>query len=369
MTPTKPSEDLHVSHTELYVSDATATAAQFVDGYGFHVYAEAARTDHGGRSRSLALRQGAVVLVLTEPLDAAHAAAGYLDRHGDGVVDIALLTSDARSAFERALSRSALPHTAPAEEDGWVTATLHSGFDDVRHTLVQPPAGDTRPGPLPGFRPVATEGATRGTTRLGTPGLTLLDHVAVSVPVGQLAPSTEWYERVFGFESIYQELMVQDKEAMDSKAVRSPSGELTFTVLSPSADHDPGHIGDFLDRHGSGGVHHLAFATEDIVRATARMREGGVAFLSTPDTYYDRLTERLDHTQHPVEALRDAGILADEDHAGQLYQIFTRTTHPRRTLFFEVVERIGAETFGNGNVRALYEAVQAERDAALQSVL
>lgn len=191
----------------------------------------------------------------------------------------------------------------------------------------------------------------------------------MSVPVGQLTPSTEWYERVFGFESVYQELMVQDKEAMDSKAVRSPSGELTFTVLAPSPDHDPGHIGDFLDRHGSGGVHHLAFATDDIVEATARMREGGVAFLSTPDTYYDRLPDRLDHTQHPVRALRDAGILADEDHAGQLYQIFTRTTHPRRTLFFEVVERIGAETFGNGNVRALYEAVQAERDASLQSVL
>ncbi|MER5601758.1 hypothetical protein [Streptomyces sp. NPDC002265] len=98
------------------------------------------------------------------------------------------------------------------------------------------------------------------------------------------------------------------------------------------------------------------------------MREGGVVFLSTPDTYYDRLPDRLVHTHHPVAALRGAGILADEDHAGQLYQIFTRTIHPRRTLFFEVVERIGAsaESFGNGNVRALYEAVQAERDATVQ---
>jgi 4-hydroxymandelate synthase len=366
MSHTHHSEDLHVSHTEMYVSDITAITAQFVDGYGFQVYAEAARTDHGGRSRSLALRQGSIVLVLTQPLDEAHAAAGYLDRHGDGIVDIALLTSDARSVFEVAVSRSALPHTAPVEEDGWGTAVVHSGFDDVRHTFVQPPAGDgAQPGPLPGFRPVAAQEGSRGRT----PGLTLLDHVAVSVPIGQLARSTQWYERVFGFESVYEELMVQDKEAMDSKAIRSPSGELTFTVLSPSPDHDPGHIGDFLERHGSGGVHHLAFATENIVEATARMREGGVAFLSTPDTYYDRLPDRLDHTHHPVAALRNAGILADEDHAGQLYQIFTRTTHPRRTLFFEVVERIGAESFGNGNVRALYEAVQAERDASLQSAL
>ncbi|SEN18807.1 4-hydroxymandelate synthase [Actinacidiphila rubida] len=366
MPSTSAFDDLHVSHTEMYVSDVTAVARQFTDGYGFHVHAEAERTDHGGRSRSLALRQGAVVLVLTQPLDDAHAAAGYLDRHGDGVVDIALRTSDARAAFDGALSRSALPHTAPSEDRGWTTAVLHSGFDDVRHTLVQAPARDgAQPGPLPGFSPVAPGIEARG----GTPGLTLLDHVAVSVPVGQLAPSTEYYERVFGFESVYQELMVQDKEAMDSKAVRSPSGELTFTVLAPSPDHDAGHIGDFLERHGSGGVHHLAFATGDIVEATAWMTEGGVAFLSTPDTYYDRLPGRLDHTRHPIAALRDAGILADEDHAGQLYQIFTRTTHPRRTMFFEVVERIGAETFGNGNVRALYEAVQAERDASLQSVL
>ena len=366
MTHADQFEDLHVSHTEIYVADVTTSAERFVDGYGFQVYAEATRTDHGGRSQSLALRQGSIVLVLTQPLDASHAAAGYLDRHGDGVVDVALLTGDARSALENAVSRSAQPRTAPVEEDGWVTAVVDSGFDDVRHTFVQPPVGDdAQPGPLPGFRPVALQETTGGRT----PGLTLLDHVAVSVPVGQLAPSTEWYERVFGFESIYEELMIQDKEAMDSKAVRSPSGELTFTVLAPSPDHDPGHIGDFLDRHGSGGVHHLAFATGDIVEATVRMRESGVAFLSTPDAYYDRLPGRLDHTQHPIAALRDAGILADEDHAGQLYQIFTRSIHPRRTLFFEVVERIGAESFGNGNVRALYEAVQAERDATPQGAL
>ncbi|MET9465721.1 4-hydroxyphenylpyruvate dioxygenase [Streptomyces sp. NPDC006544] len=351
---------LNVSHVELYVTDAIAAAEAFTHGYGFQIYATAERTGPHRASRSLALRTGDVILVVTQGLDADHPAAVYTARHGDGIADIALTAPDVRAAFADAVSREATVLAEPAEADGWVTAVLGAGFDDVRHTFVQRPAGAEAHGvplPLPGFEPVAELLPVPAEA----PALTLLDHVAVTVQMGELAASTDYYERVFGYRAIYEELMVQGREAMDSKAVRSPVGDITFTVLAPSPEYEAGHIGDFLQRHGSGGVHHLAFATEEIVETVARLNKRGVAFLSTPDTYYDALAGRLDLNRHSLEELRAAGILADEDHAGQLFQIFTRTVHPKRTLFFEIIERMGADTFGGGNVRALYEAVQAEK--------
>ncbi|MGC9501626.1 4-hydroxyphenylpyruvate dioxygenase [Streptomyces sp. WG7] len=359
MTDTAPAAPLRVGHVELYVTDAEAAAAAFTDGYGFQVCATAERGGPEGASRSLALRQGDIVLVVTQALDDRHPAAAYVARHGDGIADIALTARDAREAFADAVSRSATPLAEPAEREGWVTAVIAAGFDDVRHTLVQRPAGDTDAAvPLPGFEPVA------GSAASGEPapvGLTVLDHVAVSVPMGRLAETTGYYERVFGYESVYEELMVQGTEAMDSKAVRSPAGDLTFTVLAPSPEHDAGHIGDFLERHGSGGVHHLAFATTDIIGTVDRMLERGIVFLGTPDTYYDRLEQRLQLNRHSIAELRKGRILADEDHGGQLFQIFTRTVHPKRTVFYEIIERAGADSFGGGNVRALYDAVQAEK--------
>ncbi|MEV7014967.1 4-hydroxyphenylpyruvate dioxygenase [Streptomyces sp. NPDC093991] len=359
MTDHTPATALRVSHVELYVTDAEAAASAFVDGYGFQVCATAERGGGPeGASRSLALRQAGIVLVVTQALDDTHPAAAFVARHGDGIADIALSAADAREAFADAVSRSAVPLAEPAERDGWVTAAVAAGFDDVRHTLVQRPAGHTDTAvPLPGFEPVAEPAEASGEPV----GLTVLDHVAVSVPMGQLAESTGYYERVFGYASVYEELMVQGTEAMDSKAVRSPAGDLTFTVLAPSPEHDAGHLGDFLERHGSGGVHHLAFATPDIVTAVDRMLERGIVFLGTPDTYYDRLEQRLKLNRHSMAELRKARILADEDHGGQLFQIFTRTVHPRRTVFYEIIERAGADSFGGGNVRALYDAVQAEK--------
>ncbi|MEU2238758.1 4-hydroxyphenylpyruvate dioxygenase [Streptomyces sp. NPDC018338] len=361
--PANPSlSSLLVSHVELYVTDARAAAEAFTGGYGFQVFATAERRGAEGASRSLALRQGGIVLVVTQALDAAHPAAAYTAVHGDGIADIALTTADVRAAYADATARGATSQAAPADHDGgWATARIGAGFDDVRHTLVQRPHPGAEahgtPLPLPGFAPVPELAPPAAES----PALTVLDHVAVTVKTGELAASTGYYERVFGFESVYEELMVQGKEAMDSKAVRSPAGDLTFTVLAPSPDHQAGHIGDFLARHGSGGVHHLAFATENIVETVARLDKRGIVFLSTPDAYYEALAARLDLSRHSIEELREPGILADEDHAGQLFQIFTRTVHPQRTLFYEIIERIGADTFGGGNVRALYEAVQAEK--------
>lgn len=349
--------DLTLSHTELYVENLDRAVAEFSEGYGFVPFAHAEPGGPGGAARSVALRQGDIVLVVTQALDESHPAAAFVARHGDGVADIALVCRDVRAAVAEAVRRSAEVLAEPAERDGFVTAVLAGGFDDIRHTLVQ------RPGGAPGFSlPGFTE---RPHTAGGEGELSALDHVAITVEAGRLASATAYYERVFGYRGVYEELMVKGREAMDSKAVRSPAGDVTFTVLAPSPDHDPGHIGDFLNHHGGGGVHHLAFATDDIIRAVTRLTGSGVDFLATPDTYYDQLRRRIEPVRHTPEELHGAQVLADEDHDGQLFQIFTRSTHPRRTLFYEIIERAGAGTFGGGNVRALYEAVQSEKAAGL----
>lgn len=193
---------LLVSHVELYVNDARAAAEAFTVGYGFQVFATAERTSTTGAegaSRSLALRQGDIVLVVTQALDDTHPAAAYTAAHGDGTADIALTTTDVRAVFAEATARGAIPQAEPADHaGGWVTARVAAGFDDVRHTLVQrPPAGAEAHGtplPLPGFAPVAELALPAAES----PALTVLDHVALTVRTGELATSSGYYERVFG---------------------------------------------------------------------------------------------------------------------------------------------------------------------------
>jgi 4-hydroxymandelate synthase len=147
---------------------------------------------------------------------------------------------------------------------------------------------------------------------------------------------------------------------MDSVVVQSPSQQVTFTLIEPDRDRQPGQIDDFLSWHAGAGVQHIAFATDDIVAAVGRLADHGVRFLGTPDTYYDALEARVGHLDAPLEELRRLGVLVDRDHWGQLLQIFTESMHVRRTLFLEIIERRGALTFGSGNIKALYAAKQRE---------
>jgi 4-hydroxymandelate synthase len=151
-------------------------------------------------------------------------------------------------------------------------------------------------------------------------------------------------------------------QAMNSKVVQSRSREVTLTLIEPDTSRTPGQIDRFLKNHGGPGVQHVAFRSLNIVRSVRTMRSNGAEFLKTPSAYYRLLADRLELSRYTAADLGELGILADEDHAGQLFQIFTRSTHPRGTVFVEVIERLGATTFGSGNIRALYEAVEAEQD-------
>ncbi len=295
---------------------------------------------------------------MTSALSEDHQAADYVRRHGDGVAVIAVAVPDARAAFAEAVERGAAPLAPPEvlERDGArVTFASVSGFGDVAHRFVarQPADGPFAPG-------VITE-ATPASAASGL--LNEVDHIAVCLPAGELARTTRRYQEVFGFAEIFEERIIVGNQAMDSKVVQSPSGKVTLTIIEPDTTRDPGQIEEFVRAHGGAGVQHIAFLCADITAAVRAIASRGVRFLPTPASYYEILTARLGPVGIPLQDLRELNILADRDRWGVMLQIFTESRHPRRTLFYELIDRRGARTFGSNNIKALYEAVERQRAA------
>jgi 4-hydroxymandelate synthase len=336
-------DGMSVDHVELYVADLAQSCRWLSDGYGFGVYADSGASAAG--VRSIALGHDEIRLLLTSAQGNDHPAAAYVDEHGDGVAGIALRVADAAAAFDEALRGGASPVAGPCEADGVVTAKI-MGFGAVVHTFVQRAAGLGERG-LPGLALVATEPDAAGV------GLSGVDHFAVCLEAGQLVPTVGFYEQALGFRTIFGERIVVGAQAMDSRVVQSSSGGVTLTLIEPDVTREPGQIDSFLKNHGGAGIQHIAFSTDDIVRTVGRMAADGVQFLSAPDAYYALLGERFHLARHSVDALRALDVLVDQDPYGQLFQIFTRSVHPRGTLFIEIIERSGARTFGSGNIKAL----------------
>ncbi|MEV0124847.1 4-hydroxyphenylpyruvate dioxygenase [Streptomyces sp. NPDC050703] len=353
-TAENPLADLSIDHVEMYVEDLEAARSSWVDGYGFTVVGTGTFADH----RGVALRQGRITLVLTQATSEQHPASAYVMGHGDGVADIVLRTADPEAAYRAALARGALAHREPERHTGGgpaVTAAVR-GFGDVVHTLVQRAPGEG-PGLPVGYVPVPP--APGGPAR--DAGLSELDHVAVCLNAGDLGPMVDYYCRALGFRDIFQERIVVGAQAMESTAVQSASGTVTLTLIEPDTSAASGQIDEFLKSHQGAGVQHLAFSAHDAVDSVRDLGARGVGFLRTPSSYYDLLGRRVALSAERLADLRATNVLAAEDHDGQLFQIFTASTHPRGTLFFEIIERRGAETFGSANIKALYEAVELER--------
>lgn len=342
-------DDLTVDYTEFYVADIPAAMRWLSDGYGLEPVAAMPQS----RARSVGLGLGGIRVVLTEPAGPDHRGAAYLARHGEGVADIALGVRDAAAAFGEAVRRGATPVAAPAVRDGVVTATI-VGFGDVTHTFVQRP-DDQASWQLPGLRPLSQAPADVGT------GLEDVDHFAVVLHPGQLDQTAEFYQRVLDFELIFHDRIVVGDQAIITTALQSRSGALTYTLIEPDPTRAPGHVYEFLRSHGGAGVQHIAFRTGDILKSVDSLASRGVEFLPAPAQYYRLLADRLTPVGYSVTELRERSILVDQDHDGQLLQIFTRSVHPRNTIFLEIIERMGARSFGNGNIKALYEAVERQR--------
>ncbi|MEV0457621.1 4-hydroxyphenylpyruvate dioxygenase [Catellatospora methionotrophica] len=351
--PAHPFAGLTVDHVEFYVADLQAATRYFVDGYGFAVHGMSDTSNPQADTASVALGSHQIRIILTTPLRDDHPGAAYLENHGDGVADIAMRVDDVAACFAETVRRGGRPVSPPTRHGGTVLATV-GGFGDVVHTLVQrDPGADERV--LPWLAPVVPSAAERG------PGLLAMDHFAICLESGQLEPTVDFYRETLDFDMIFTEHIVVGAQAMNSKVVQSRTGAITFTLIEPDVSRTPGQIDDFIKHHGGAGVQHIAFNTDDIVSAVAAMGARGVEFLRTPAAYYRLLRERITPVRHSTGDLQERNILLDEDHHGQLFQIFTRSAHPRNTLFMEIIERVGAQTFGSRNIQALYEAVELQR--------
>ncbi len=346
-----------IDHIELYAGDAVAVAQSLCAAYGFRVYG------HGGPEtgllgqRSILVGQGDIRMLLTSGLHQDHPASKFVARHGDGVAVVAFRTGSAAAAYTGALAAGGLAVREPRSwenETGCVVTAEVAGFGDVVYRFVE------RRGRRAEFQPCAI--AMEPGAAAGADGdlLRVIDHMAVCVPAGELDSTVAFHEQVFGFTVTFGEYIEVGEQGIMSKVVQSPSGGVTFTILQPDLSRRAGQIDDFLAWHGGAGAQHVAFLTEDIVRAVAACANRGVEFAVTPANYYDMLAARLGATDIPVEALRPLGILVDRDHWGQMYQIFAKSTHIRRTYFLELIDRHGARTFGTNNIPALYAAKERE---------
>lgn len=348
-----------VDHLEFYVEDLDRWAGELCGTFGFEIAGSGGPDTGLTGCRSLLLVQGEIRIVLTTALGSGHPAADYVRQHGDGLAVVAMTVDDVPGTFGAAVTRGAAPLAPPAvaERDGArVTFAAVDGFGDVAHRFV---ARDAPQAPFgPGFAAVDSLG--------GPPAdglLQVVDHIAVCVPAGELDRTVHRYQTVFGFAETFQERIIVGTQAMDSKVVQSPSGGVTFTILEPDTTREPGQIDEFIRSHGGAGAQHVAFRTSDIVAAVRDAAGRGMTFLSTPASYYDALPARLGPVGVPLDSLRELSILADRDPWGFMLQIFTRSSHPRRTFFWELIERRGARSFGSNNIKALYEAVERQQAA------
>ncbi|MEU4620077.1 4-hydroxyphenylpyruvate dioxygenase [Actinoplanes sp. NPDC023801] len=328
-----------IAHVELATADPDAAIDYFADGMGFTTEPMIGSAPD---RRCVLLRQGGIRLVVSSPTTVTGEIAEYVDRHGDGVADIAFSVDDAGRAYAAALARGASPVREPARRPatgGGVTTTATvRGTGDLLHTFVSGGAAPTNSGAL----------------------LQLVDHAAICLPAGTLKQTVDFYRTVFGLHSIFTERIEVGEQAMNSEVVQNDTGEVTFTLIEPDTSAKPGQIDAFLAGHGGAGVQHLAFLTDDIGDAVRALRERSVRFLDAPRHYYAALSGRLPEFAAEVHRLQELDVLVDRDHWGHLLQIFTKSVHPAGTLFFELIERRAARTFGSGNIRALYEAVEQE---------
>ncbi len=352
---------------ELYVGNAKQAAYFYEHAFGFTPTAYAG-PETGVRDRaSYVLEQNEIRLVLTSGLDPESEIARFACAHGDGVKDVSLRVPNAANAFAEAVARGARGVAEPRrleDEHGSVELATIATYGDTVHTFVERSAYT---GPyLPGY--VST--ASNGSAASGI-GLQSIDHVVGNVELGRMDEWVSFYERTMGFTELIHfsdEAISTEYSALMSKVMTGGEGKIKFPINEPAEGRRKSQIEEYLDFYGGPGVQHLALATEDIVRTVDGLRERGVRFLvATPGAYYEDAARRVGSIDQSWADLQRLGILADRDDEGYLLQIFTATAQDRPTLFFEVIERHGSRGFGEGNFKALFEAI--EREQALRGNL
>src|SRR5215218_4210907 len=347
-----------IDHVEFYVGNALQAASFWVKNLGFK---EVAYTglETGVRDRaSHVVEQGRIRIVLTGALVPGHAIGEHVARHGDGVKVIALGVPDVDHAYREATARGARgleePHDV-SDDHGTLRRASIATYGDTIHTFVD--RKGYKGAFMPGYAPRAND--------TGDAGLLAIDHIVGNVELGHMDEWVKYYEDVFGMREMLHfsdEDISTEYSALISKVVADGKGVVKFPLNEPAEGKRKSQIDEYLEYYGGAGAQHIAVATRDIVGTVTEMRRRGVEFLTIPEAYYDEVPVRVPEVTGQLADLREQGILVDRDDEGYLLQIFTKPVGDRPTMFFEVIERHGARGFGDGNFKALFEAIEREQE-------
>ncbi|MBT8257703.1 MAG: 4-hydroxyphenylpyruvate dioxygenase [Bacteroidia bacterium] len=355
---------LGTDYVEFYVGNAKQAAHYYKTAFGFQSFAYKG-LETGSKDRvSYVLKQDKIKLILTSPLNSVSPINDHIVKHGDGVKVVALWVEDARSAFEETVKRGAKPYMEPQTEEDEsgvvVTSGIHT-YGETVHVFVE--RKNYKGLFLPGYIAWESDYNPEPT------GLKFIDHMVGNVGWGEMDTWVKWYEEVMGFENF---LSFDDKQihteysALMSKVMSNGNGRVKFPINEPAEGQKKSQIEEYLDFYEGPGVQHLALATDNIIETIKQLRARGVEFLPPPpQAYYDEIPKRLGEHRHmlneDIRELQKLSILVDADEEGYLLQIFTKPVEDRPTLFYEIIQRMGARGFGAGNFKALFEAIEREQ--------
>jgi len=346
-------------YIELYVGNALQAALYYQSAFGFQPLAYLG-PETGVHSRtSYVVAQDKIRLVLTSALGGDSPISEHVRLHGDGVKVLALSVDDAEASFYRTVSRGARGTLKPVtERDEW-GEVKRSGirlYGDTEHVFVERTA--YRGAFLPGYRPWCPR------YQPAPLGLKYVDHCVANVGWHEMDYWVRFYEHVMGFKNLISfddKTITTEYSALMSKVMSNGNGRIKFPINEPAEGRKKSQVEEYLDFYKGPGVQHIAMATGDIITTVGAMRDRGVEFLEIPDSYYERMPDRVGAIEEDLDPLRSLGILVDRDEEGYLLQIFTRPLQVRPTLFFEIIQRKGARSFGAGNFKALFEAIEREQ--------
>lgn len=352
-------------YIEIYTSNAKQSAYYLKSAFGFQSVAYSGLETGNREFESYVVGQGKIRIILSTPLHSASIMGQHIDQHGDGVKVIALWVDDANKAFAEATSRGAKAYLKPeikSDEYGYIVqAGIHT-YGEVVHLFIE--RNNYHGIFLPTYRAWKTD------YNPPSLGLKYIDHMVGNVELGQMNQWADFYKNVMGFKQIMSfddQDISTEYTALMSKVMSNGNGRIKFPINEPAAGLKKSQVDEYLDFHEGAGVQHVAVATDNIIETVSQMKARGVEFLNIPSTYYDDLLQRVGNIDEDIKVLGQLGILVDRDDEGYLLQIFTKTINPRPTMFFEIIQRKGATSFGKGNFKALFEAL--EREQALRGTL
>jgi 4-hydroxyphenylpyruvate dioxygenase len=348
-------------YVEFYVGNAKQAAHFYKTAFGFQSLAYAGPETGIMDKVSYVISQNKLTFVLTTPLKTDNPIADHIYKHGDGVKVIALKVDDAKNAFYESTKRGGKPYLEPVvliDDNGEVILSGIHTYGDTVHVFVE--RKNYKGIFMPGFR------EWRSAYNPTSTGLLYVDHCVGNVGWNQMNPWVKFYEEVMGFRNI---LSFDDKDisteysALMSKVMSSGNGYVKFPINEPAEGKKKSQVEEYLDFYNGEGVQHVAIATADIIATVTELQKRGIEFLNIPDSYYETVLERVGKIDEDLEPLQKLGVLIDRDNEGYLLQIFSKPLEDRPTLFFEIIQRKGAQSFGKGNFKALFEALEREQDA------